>query len=176
MMPVIKKILYTTDLSPNATFVLRYAINSAIQHNASIVILHVLEELPAAARSWVFSYMSDEDQKKIFQEAHAHAMEQINDRLKMFYQKELSENPTASERIEKIEVHEGYPADRILKTADEFDCDVILMGSHGKSAIYRTFLGSVTKQVLRRTRKPVFIIPLPRAGVDRYRSSLHAGA
>lgn len=162
MMPAIKKILYTTDLSPNSTYVLRYAINSAIKHDATIVILHVLEELSSYAKTWVFSYMSEEDQYKSYQQAYDLALEQINNRLKTFCDNELAKDPTASEKIEKILVYEGYPADVILKTADEFDCDTIFMGSHGKGAIYRTFLGSVTKQVLRRTRKPTFIIPLPK--------------
>ena len=46
------------------------------------------------------------------------------------------------------------------------DCDAIVMGNHGKGIISQTFLGSVSKQVLRRTRKPVFIIPLPKNGSE----------
>jgi len=36
------------------------------------------------------------------------------------------------------------------------------MGTHGKGIISHTFLGSVAERVLRRIRKPVFIIPLPK--------------
>ena len=43
MIPKIKKILYTTDLSLNSAYVFRYALNSAIKHDAKIDILHVLE-------------------------------------------------------------------------------------------------------------------------------------
>ncbi|MBT8332305.1 MAG: universal stress protein, partial [Deltaproteobacteria bacterium] len=45
MIPQIKRILYTTDLSDYSTFVFRYAINSAKKHGAAIIILHVLEPL-----------------------------------------------------------------------------------------------------------------------------------
>ena len=45
MIPKIKKILYTTDLSPNSDYAFRYAINSAKKHDANIIILHVLEEI-----------------------------------------------------------------------------------------------------------------------------------
>jgi nucleotide-binding universal stress UspA family protein len=38
---------------------------------------------------------------------------------------------------------------------------VIVLGTHGKGFLAHTFLGSVSKAVLHRTRKPVFIIPLP---------------
>jgi nucleotide-binding universal stress UspA family protein len=36
------------------------------------------------------------------------------------------------------------------------------MGSHGKGLLEHTFVGSVTHQVLRRTHKPVTVIPLPK--------------
>jgi len=40
------------------------------------------------------------------------------------------------------------------------------MGTHGKGLISHAFLGSTAKRVLRRTRKPVFIIPLPKGELD----------
>ena len=40
MIPKIKKILYATDLSENSAYAFRYAVNSAKQHNAELVILH----------------------------------------------------------------------------------------------------------------------------------------
>ena len=46
MIPKINKILYATDLSENSAYAFRYAINSAIAHDAQIVILHVLNLIP----------------------------------------------------------------------------------------------------------------------------------
>jgi len=43
---------------------------------------------------------------------------------------------------------------------------VIFMGTHGKGIVSQTFLGSMAKKVLRRTRKPVVIIPLPKEESD----------
>jgi nucleotide-binding universal stress UspA family protein len=40
------------------------------------------------------------------------------------------------------------------------------MGTNGKGAISHTFLGSVSEKVLRRIRKPVYIIPLPKGETD----------
>jgi len=40
------------------------------------------------------------------------------------------------------------------------------MGTHGKGIIRDTYLGSMTKKVLRRVRKPLFIIPLPKGETD----------
>ena len=36
------------------------------------------------------------------------------------------------------------------------------MGTHGKGALENTFMGSVARRVLRRTRRPVLVIPLPK--------------
>ncbi len=49
----------------------------------------------------------------------------------------------------------------ILKVAADKDCDVIIMGNHGAGGWTHTFLGNVAKKVLRRSKKPVYIIPLP---------------
>jgi nucleotide-binding universal stress UspA family protein len=51
--------------------------------------------------------------------------------------------------------------EEILKVVDEEGCDVIVLGTHGKGFLEQTFLGSVSNSILHRTRKPVFIVPLP---------------
>jgi nucleotide-binding universal stress UspA family protein len=56
---------------------------------------------------------------------------------------------------------QGDPVEEILKAVDEEGCDVIVLGTHGKGFLEQTFLGSVSSSVLLRTRKPVFVIPLP---------------
>ena len=63
--------------------------------------------------------------------------------------------------FDSFEVVEGYPADEILKKADEFHCDTIIMGVHSKGFLKHSYFGSTSKKVLRRARKPVYIIPLP---------------
>ena len=162
MIPAIRKILYTTDLSPNSDYAFRYAINSAKQHDANIIILHVLEEISEMSLVMLSSDLVGAQRKKISEEA----MVQIKNRLKLFCEKELKNNPDCAKRVESIEVLEGYPAEVILREADILNCDVIVMGSHGKGIISQTFIGSVTKRVLRRTRKPVFIVPLPKGETD----------
>jgi len=57
MIPQIKKILYTTDLSDNSAYVFRYAVNSAKKHDAKIIILHVREQMSATTEALVRSYI-----------------------------------------------------------------------------------------------------------------------
>ena len=166
MIPEIQKILYATDLSDNSAYAFQYAMSSAKKHNADIIILHVLEKLSPTARTLVEPYLDEKQQKKIFEENVEHTIDRIRKRLKILFDKELKDDPECADRVKSIEVCEGFPADEILRKADELDCDAIIMGTHGKGIIWNTFLGSVTKRVLRRVRKPVFIIPLPKGETD----------
>lgn len=52
----------------------------------------------------------------------------------------------------------GRPARAILEYAEEHGIDQIVIGSHGRSGIDRTILGSVAEKVVRRARIPVTII------------------
>ena len=166
MIPKIQKILYATDLSENSAYAFRYAINSAKRHDADIIILHVLEKLPPTARALVDTQLGDEKRKEILDEKITSTMDRIRKRLQIFCDRELKDDPECVDKVVSIEVCEGYPAEEILNKADELGCDVIIMGTHGKGTISHTFLGSVAKRVLRRVRKPVFIIPLPTGETD----------
>lgn len=48
-------------------------------------------------------------------------------------------------------------AQKIVDVADEQQCDLIFMGSHGRSGWGRLLLGSVTNKVLSHTPKPVLV-------------------
>jgi len=166
MIPKIKKILYATDLSPNSAYVFRYAVNSAIKHDADIIILHVFEPIPGINTGILNLYLDEVQRKKFFEERVSDTMELIKKRVTLFYEKELKDDSGGAGRVKSIEVCEGFAPEVILRKADELDCDVIVLGTHGKGIIANTFLGSTSKRVLRRTRKPVFIIPLPKGEVD----------
>jgi nucleotide-binding universal stress UspA family protein len=63
--------------------------------------------------------------------------------------------------VSDILIRLGNPVEEILKAVEEEDCDVIVLGTHGKGFFKQTWLGSVSSSVLVRTQKPVFVIPLP---------------
>jgi nucleotide-binding universal stress UspA family protein len=166
MLPKINKILYATDLSDNSAYAFRYAINSALKHDAGIIILHVFEIVSMTNRAVLDLYLDEDVRNKIFNERVTDTIDRIRKRLQTFCDQEFDGETDYAERIESIEVCEGYPAEEILRKADEFNCDAIVMGTHGKDLVSHAFLGSTAKRVLRRTRKPVFIIPLPKGETD----------
>lgn len=166
MIPNIENILYATDLSDNSAYVFRYASDFAKKYHANITILHVLEQLPTAGRALLSTYLNDEQQKKIMKANRDHAKDRILKRLKLFCDMELKNDPECVDNVKSIEVSEGFPADEILLKADTFNCEVIILGTHGKGIISHTFLGSTSEKILRRSRKPVLIVPIPKGEID----------
>ena len=160
MIPEIKKILYATDLSKNSAYAFFYAVDMAKKHNASIVILHTIEPIRHFyPEGGVDIEDIMEKSKKKEQEMD---IEEIKKRLQVFCKNtETQIGFPCVELVSKILVPLGHPVEEILKTADDEGCDAIVLGTHGKGFLRQTFLGSVAGSVLERTRKPVFIIPLP---------------
>ena len=54
---------------------------------------------------------------------------------------------------------QGATVKTILHEAEKLDVDQIVLGSHGRGALYRALLGSVSRGVLRQATCPVMIIP-----------------
>ena len=160
-MEPIKKILYATDLSKNSAYAFQYALDVAQKSGARIVILHAIEPIPPMVRHYVKGFADEirwEEKVKYEQET---AIEEIRKRLQVFCDREARKCLPCVDLISATLVRPGHPVEEILKAAEEEACDILILGTHGKGFLKQTFLGSVARSVLDRTRKPVFIIPLP---------------
>jgi len=156
MIPKIKKILYCTDLSKNSSYAFLFAIDMAKKHDAKIVVLHAIDPMPPYVE--FYTGLTAEKRQKQKEEI----VEDIKKHLQGFCKRaEAQIGPPCTELVSDILVFIAHPPEAILKAADEEDCDVIVLGSHGKGFLTHAFIGSVSKAVLYRTRKPIFIIPLP---------------
>ncbi|HHP7235365.1 MAG TPA: universal stress protein [Desulfobacterales bacterium] len=165
-MPPIQKILYATDLSPNSAFVFRFAVDAARNHNAGIVILHVIEPL-SPTTELMMSYHLEEGKRRALLQEHIEAVRaQIRERLDAFCEKELRGDPIAARRVEQIEVVRGVAVDEIIRRSESYGCNLIVMGTHGKGIIRSTFLGSTARRLLRRIRIPVLVVPMPESTTD----------
>ena len=54
-------------------------------------------------------------------------------------------------------VESGPPAEAILKTSAQYNCDLIVTGSYGLSPVFEVMLGSTLDQLLRSSRVPLLI-------------------
>jgi len=157
----IKKIFYATDLSKNSVYAFQYAMNMAEKYDAEIIILHVLEPIPSVARHYMKIYVDEAKWEEKIKYEQNLAIEQIKNRIQEFCKQETQNAPQCLALVSTILVRPGHPVEEILKAADEEDCSMIVLGTHGKGFLKQTFLGSVARSVLDRSRKPVFIIPIP---------------
>jgi nucleotide-binding universal stress UspA family protein len=162
-LPDIRKILYCTDLSDSAVNAFRYALTLARDTGAEIHVLHVVEELSQDAKVTLQSYMQDAGGPKLEEviEGRAkQAREEIERRKNALWKESGEEIRKLQSRIASTSVVQGHSAEAILKKAGALHCDLILMGTHEKGAV-QAFIGSVAKTVMRTSRVPVLVVPLP---------------
>jgi nucleotide-binding universal stress UspA family protein len=53
----------------------------------------------------------------------------------------------------------GDPGEIIAQYAAELDCEQVQMGIHNRGVVETFFMGSVTAEVLKRTKVPVLLVP-----------------
>jgi len=56
------------------------------------------------------------------------------------------------------EVIQGGVAKRIVATADECDCDIIILGDTGRTGMKRLALGSIAETVVKASEAPVLVV------------------
>jgi nucleotide-binding universal stress UspA family protein len=137
-------ILLPTDFSPNAEYALRMASSLARDYGARLILLHV--SMPPSGPIDVLPPGPD---------LPAESQEALLGKLPW------PELPDAGVRVEH-RVAEGEPADEILRLARKVSCDLIVMGTHGRTGLARLLHGSVAEEVLRKAPCPVLAVHLPR--------------
>ena len=167
----IENILYATDLSENARYAFEYALSLANQYAANLILLHVLPETPDLVDKNVIGYIGEEKWAAIkqdhFQNAKAALIGKrrdhivVNEIIDQFREDAKAGLGSHSIPSDEVLVKKGHPVEVILETADEKNCDLIVMGTHGGSSLTDSMMGSTARRVVRRSKKPVLVIRLP---------------
>jgi nucleotide-binding universal stress UspA family protein len=147
---MVSKILVPTDGSKTAQKAVRYAVDLAKQLNASVIGLSVIDN-----RSFIAQTVSAVD-------TPTHVIEPIEDYLReaaKAYAGEIKKLCDESGVQSKTVIRTGHPVEHIVKEAQKSKVDLIVMGSHGRSALAAAVLGSVTYGVIHKeTKVPVLIV------------------
>ena len=53
----------------------------------------------------------------------------------------------------------GHTAEQIVRLAEEFEAELVMIGSHGHGSLHHLLMGSVTEDLLRRSTRPVIVVP-----------------
>lgn len=135
-----KRILIPTDGSPLSAQAANAGICFARSINAEVVALHVTQPFAATIGfdGMAAAYaITDEDYDKASTEQAEKYLKQI-----------VARADTAGIKAESRAVSNFNVADGVVQAATENDCDMIFIGSHGRSGLSRLLLGSVTAKVL----------------------------
>lgn len=147
---MISKILIPTDGSKAAQKAAMYAVDLAKQLKASVIVLSVIDKRSFTGQTVPAGKTS------------RHVTEPIEDYLREAAQGYAGEVETLCAKNEvqsKTVITAGHPVEGILKEAARAKVDLIIMGSHGKSALTAAVLGSVTYGVIHKdTKIPVLIV------------------
>ncbi len=170
MIPTIKKILFTTDLSDHAKEVFTQTIRLAGSCQASVIMLHVIEEAISNTKNLVVDLMGKEAYAKIEKENEAFAQNFmlgkrkeapiIQETLEKLAQQSRSMDDGKKVQVDNSLVTVGNVAEEIVLQAEKNDCDIIVMGYHVKNIIVEMMLGGKTRQVMRHSKIPVHLVPI----------------
>jgi len=142
MLPI-RTILHPTDFSSYSNEAFRLACSLARDYGARLIVVRVLER-PAHVYGGV---MTPPPPPPPCAEERLAARKQLQ-------QMKPPDRDIADEYL----LEEGDPAAVILQIAQERQCDLIVMGSHGRTGLRRLLMGSVAEQVLRRAPCPVLTL------------------
>jgi nucleotide-binding universal stress UspA family protein len=151
MLPI-HTILHPTDFSKQSEFAFELASSLARDYGAELYVVHVVTPPVVVYGEGVLPV---EPQS---------------------YQAELREklNRLRSGEPEVRVLHrlvEGQPVDEILRLAKEIGCDLIVMGTHGRTGFGRVLMGSVAEKIVRTAPCPVVTVRQPSSLAERASST-----
>ena len=144
-----KRILFPTDFSVAAVHALDYAISFALEHEAKLVLVHVIEDIGFSSPSILSSFpLNLEYEDSMEGEAKAELHKAVAAQLKR-----------------QLEVQEclvrGKPFVEILRIAKEERVDLIVIPTRSKADPRHTHLGSTAEHVVRFSLCPVLVVRNP---------------
>lgn len=54
---------------------------------------------------------------------------------------------------------EGHPAEDVIKTAETWEADLLVTGTHGRTGLKHLFMGSVAEHIIKHSKIPVMVVP-----------------
>jgi nucleotide-binding universal stress UspA family protein len=141
MLPI-RTILHPTDFSDRARNAFRLACSLARDYGAHLFVLHVVPTPLAVYVEGMVAEPMPDYQEEV--QAQLAALKPESDEVKPEYRS-----------VEGDVIHE------ILAFAEEHDCDLIVLGTHGRTGLGRLLMGSIAEGVVRRAACPVLTVKTP---------------
>ena len=138
-------ILHPTDYSETSNYALQIAAELARQHHAKLLVLHVAETL--GPENVTFG----EATSQLEPASYRHRLEEdLRQRVLV----------PAGVSVEYI-LAAGDVIQEIEHTAQKHGCDLIVMGTHGRTGLSHLVMGSIAEKVIRLAPCPVLTMKIP---------------
>ncbi len=139
--PQLHKLLLATDLSEASVSATEEAFELARRLGASLLVVSVIDPgsllLPGGR--------------------YSARMDQVRERRELLAQTLVERGRSDGVEVSFL-VWEGDPGDMIVEAAEAEHADLVVVGSHGRGAVGRFFLGSVSEHVVRHAPCPVLVV------------------
>ncbi len=173
MLQPVQSILFATNFSPSCRAALETSISLAVQYQAKLFLLHVIEETYASpyVQRIMNDYLGQGAWESMQKDQEKSAREILIDKMSP----EKITHTALQQLCEKSgnkDIHCGLPSyytlvdkgdvvNSILSAVEENSCDLIVMGAR-EGFLEHNSLGSKVKGVMRQSKIPVlFVPPLP---------------
>jgi nucleotide-binding universal stress UspA family protein len=155
---IIRKILVPVDYSDCSEFASRYAIKIACKVGAEIKFFHTyyspafdLIELAGAVQT----------QAQLREEVTQNLEETEKANMASFIQKMKNhvDECGLNQTVFNYQIMPGVPEDEIIRFSEQYEPDLVIMGTRGKGKGVGSIMGSVTASVINRLSYPVIAVP-----------------
>lgn len=142
-----RKILFSTDLSTHSNNALKYAIELSKKTNSQLIIFH---------SSYIPESVQKEEYDKIVKETTIYRREAVIIKTNDYCTKH---NISVPKNVIYEVKNEKSIIKNILNAAQKHDVDLIVVGTHGITALKKVLFGSVTSELIASSPIPVLAIP-----------------
>jgi nucleotide-binding universal stress UspA family protein len=144
-MNAIQKILVPTDFSAHADEAFRVAHSLARMIGAQVVLFHVARAPAVVSEGGRFLANPGKESAENLWERFQ-SIQLADPKVRVEHEVIVADSPRAS---------------HVLEILDKLGCDLIVMGTHGRSWLKHRLFGSVTEEVVRRAHCPVMVVKAP---------------
>ena len=145
------RLLVAIDFADVTETILKVAGSVAKTTGAEVYIIHVGEPGP--------SFVGYEAGPDVVRDQVAHEFREQHRALQAYADRMRSGGLEATALLVQ-----GPTAKTLLNEAERLQIDLIVMGTHGRTAVMDILVGSVSHAVLRTTQLPVLLVPVRRKG------------
>jgi len=150
------KLLVGIDLSEATEKIVKKAGELAKELSAQVWLIHVTKPEPADL------YITGYEPGLVENEADPQL---VRDSMAKRFHNEHRQIQEIADRLRKAGLDttallvQGATVEMILKEASKLDIDMVVVGSHGRGAMYQLLVGSVSEGIIHASKCPVLVVP-----------------